>query len=55
VAVPVTASERTDESGVRWVVADLALAPLAPGDYALAVRAGDAADVRAAAGFRIVP
>ena len=55
VAVPVTASERTDESGVRWVVADLALAPLAPGDYALAVRAGDAADVRGAAGLRIVP
>ena len=55
VAVPVTASERTDENGARWIVADVALAPLAPGDYALAVRAGDAADVRAAAAFRIVP
>ena len=33
-AVPVAASERTDAaSGQRWLVADITLAPLGPGDY----------------------
>jgi hypothetical protein len=32
-AVPMTASVRADIDGTRWQVAQLALAPLAPGDY----------------------
>jgi hypothetical protein len=32
-AVPVTAAVRTDADGVRWQSAELALAPLAPGEY----------------------
>ena len=34
-AVPVTAAVRDDADGSRWVTAQLALAPLAPGDYAI--------------------
>jgi len=35
-AIPITVAERVDtESAQRWVTADLALAPLAPGDYAV--------------------
>jgi hypothetical protein len=33
-AVPVTAAVRDDADGSRWVTAQLALAPLAPADYA---------------------
>ena len=36
-AVPVTVGERTDGEQ-RWITADLALAPLAPGDYAVEIR-----------------
>jgi VWFA-related protein len=36
-AVPVTVGERV-EGQQRWITADLALAPLAPGDYAVEVR-----------------
>ena len=36
-AVPVTLGERVDGQQ-RWITADLALAPLAPGDYAVEVR-----------------
>jgi hypothetical protein len=51
--VPVQISERVDAvDGVRWIVADVALAPLAPGDYAVEVTAGGASQVT---GFRIVP
>jgi len=35
--VPVTVGERTD-GAQRWITADLALAPLAPGDYAVEIR-----------------
>ena len=35
--VPVTVGERTDGTQ-RWITADLALAPLAPGDYAVEIR-----------------
>ena len=35
--VPVTMGERTDGTQ-RWITADLALAPLAPGDYAVEIR-----------------
>ena len=36
-AVPVTVGERVDGQQ-RWITADLALAPLAPGDYAVEIR-----------------
>src|SRR5687767_3249326 len=51
--VPVRVTERTDATGgLRWIVAEATLAPLAPGDYAIEVVAGDEKQVT---GFRIVP
>ena len=51
--VPVQMSERADAvEGVRWIVADVTLAPLAPGDYAIEVNAGSEVQVT---GFRIIP
>jgi hypothetical protein len=51
--VPVRVSERTDEAtGVRWIVADATLAPLAPGDYAIEVAVGEE---RQLTGFRLTP
>lgn len=39
-AIPVTTGERSDaERGQRWLTADLTLAPLAPGDYAIELSA----------------
>jgi VWFA-related protein len=37
--VPVTVSERADESGQRWLTADVTLAPLGAGDYAIELTA----------------
>jgi VWFA-related protein len=51
-AVPVTAVVRDDADGSRWATAQLALAPLAPGDYAIEIAAGDR---RMIAAFRVVP
>lgn len=52
-SVPVQVSERPDQSGnFRWIVVDAALAPFAPGDYAIEVTLGTAKQVT---GFRIVP
>jgi VWFA-related protein len=51
--VPVRVTERTDAtSGLRWIVAEATLAPLAPGDYAIEVTTGNAKQVT---GFRVVP
>jgi VWFA-related protein len=51
--VPVAVSTRQDQAGgFRWVVADLTLAPLGLGDYAIAVTIGDAKQVAA---FSLVP
>jgi hypothetical protein len=51
--VPVRVTERTDAAGgLRWIVAEATLAPLAPGDYAIEVVAGDEKQVT---GFRVVP
>jgi VWFA-related protein len=50
-AVPLQVSAR-EEGGVRWIVAETALAPLAPGDYAVEVKAGDVSRITA---FRVVP
>ena len=38
-AIPVTTGERTDNRGQRWLTADVTLAPLAPGDYAIELSA----------------
>jgi VWFA-related protein len=51
-AVPVTAAVRDDADGSRWLTAQLALAPLAAGDYAIEIAA---ADRRMIAAFRVVP
>jgi hypothetical protein len=53
IAMPVQVTTRTDAaSGIRWIVADATLAPLAAGDYAVEVTLGDAKQMT---GFRIVP
>ena len=53
IAIPVRVTSRTDgPSGLRWIVADATLAPLAAGDYAIEISIGD---VRQVTGFRIVP
>ncbi|HET9268908.1 MAG TPA: VWA domain-containing protein [Vicinamibacterales bacterium] len=51
IAVPVQVTTR-DENGTHWIVLDATIAPLAPGDYAIEVKAGDA--IRTTA-FRVVP
>jgi VWFA-related protein len=51
--VPVQVSERADDSGLfRWIVADLPLTSIAPGDYAVEVTQGSATRLTA---FRVVP
>jgi len=51
-AVPVTAAVRDDSDGSRWQTAQLALAPLAPGDYVIEMAVGEKRTITA---FRIVP
>lgn len=51
-AVPVTAALRHDTDGSKWMTAQLALAPLAPADYAIELSSGDK---RMIAAFRVVP
>ena len=51
IAVPVQVTTR-DENGTHWIVLDATIAPLAPGDYAIEVKAGDATRTTA---FRVVP
>jgi VWFA-related protein len=51
--VPVQVTERPDASGeFRWLIAEAALAPLAPGDYAIELTLDDAKVVTA---FKVVP
>ena len=51
--IPVQISERLDAGAdFRWIVVDLTLAPLAPGDYAIEITAEGAKRVTA---FRVVP
>lgn len=46
-AVPVTASERSDAAtGQRWLVADITLAPLGPGDYVVELSTVKGAETR---------
>jgi VWFA-related protein len=51
-AVPVVAAIRDDPDGSRWQTAQLALAPLAPGDYVIEIANGER---RMLSAFRIVP
>ena len=51
IAVPLQVSTR-DDGGVHWIVVDATMAPLAPSDYAVEVKAGDTARTVA---FRVVP
>jgi len=50
-AVPVTAAVRDDADGSRWHTAQLALAPLAAGDYVIEIAAGTR---KTLAAFRVV-
>jgi VWFA-related protein len=56
-AIPLTATRRDDGDGSRWQTTELALAPLAPGDYVIemAGAAGAGSEKRTLAAFRIVP
>jgi VWFA-related protein len=51
-AVPVTAGVRDEADGSRWQTAQIALAPLAPGDYVIEITSGDRKSISA---FRVVP
>jgi hypothetical protein len=51
VAVPVVSATRTDADGVHWATAELALSPLAAGDYVIEVSAGD---TRTLVAFRVI-
>ena len=52
-ATPVQLTEREDQAGqFRWIVADVPLTSIAPGDYAVEVTQGSATRIAA---FRVVP
>jgi hypothetical protein len=51
-AIPVSATVRNDPDNSRWFSAEVALAPLAPGDYVVEMVAGAS---RTLAAFRVVP
>ncbi len=51
-SVPVASAIRNDGDGSRWMTAQLALAPLAPGDYVIELSEGNN---RMLAAFRVVP
>ena len=54
-AVPVAGSVRDDADGSRWRTAELALAPLAPGDYIIELADGAGGAGRMLVAFRVVP
>jgi hypothetical protein len=51
-AVPVAAAVRNDADTSQWLTAQLALAPLAPGDYLIEMTVGSTRTITA---FRVVP
>jgi VWFA-related protein len=54
--VPVTMSERTDDTRQHWIVADVNLAALSPADYAIEVKlTREKQDVRLLTPIRVVP
>ena len=52
IPIPVTAAIRDDPDGSRWQSAEVALAPLAPGDYLVELAAGTG---RTLIAFRVIP
>ena len=52
-AVPVTTAVRDEADGSRWQTVQLALAPLAAGDYVIELAGGAGRSVLVA--FRVVP
>jgi len=53
IRIPVTVGDRPDSSGeFRWITAEVALAPLAMGEYAIEVTLGSARQVTP---FRLIP
>ncbi|HJZ71259.1 MAG TPA: VWA domain-containing protein [Vicinamibacterales bacterium] len=50
--IPVTAVARDDPDGARWQTAQVALAPLAPGDYVIEIASGERRSISA---FRVIP
>jgi len=50
--IPVTAAQREAPDGSRWTTAQLALTPLAPGDYLIEIKRSTA---RTLVAFRVVP
>jgi hypothetical protein len=52
IAIPVSATVRDDPDSSRWLSAEVALAPLAPGDYLVEMVVGTS---RTLAAFRVVP
>ena len=50
--IPVAGSVKDDADGIRWRSAEVALAPLAPGDYIIELAAGTG---RTLVAFRVVP
>jgi len=50
--VPVLTAMRHDPDGTHWTTAELALMPLAPGDYVIEIAGGS--ETRMVA-FRVVP
>jgi hypothetical protein len=53
--VPVASAVRDDADGSRWQTAQLALVPLAPGDYLVELTQSGALEHRALVAFRVVP
>jgi hypothetical protein len=52
--VPVMVTERKDDAtGMRWIVADVTLAPLSVGDYAVEVSIAGATEQRVITGIRV--
>jgi VWFA-related protein len=54
-AVPVSATVRPDADGRVWATADLTLAPLAPGDYAIRITVQGTPPAEIVTAFRLVP
>jgi hypothetical protein len=55
-AIPVTPSTVDESDGSRWLAAQAALAPLAPGDYVIEVTASTgSAHTRTLTAFRVIP
>ncbi|MEO8258932.1 MAG: VWA domain-containing protein [Acidobacteriota bacterium] len=53
-AVPITITARDDADGSRWLVTQLALAPLAPADYVIEMTESGGSGKRTLLGFRVV-